>query len=507
MNGRRQSGILLHPTSLPGPYGMGEIGPEARRFVSTLRGMGQGIWQILPLGPTGYGDSPYQSLSTFAGHPLWISLEDLRDEGLLGPRDTRGFDAGPADRVDFGPAIAARRLALRAACERFRRGARASERGRFDRWRAAQADWLDDFALFMAVKEANGGGPWTGWESALRRREPAALAAARRDLAGGIEEHRLLQYLFDRQWARLRAAARRAGVTLVGDLPIFVAHDSADVWAHPSLFQLDDAGSPTVVAGVPPDYFSETGQRWGNPLYRWDEHARSGYAWWVRRLRSTLSRVDVVRLDHFRGFAGYWEIPASEPTAVRGRWMPGPGDAFFRAVRRALGSLPIVAEDLGVITPDVDALRERHRLPGMRVLQFTVGDLVRVPGFRPEDCPPRTVLYTGTHDNDTIVGWFRARPGEGTTQTAEAMRAEREALLAYLGRDGREIHWDVIALALRSPARWAILPLQDVLGLGSEARMNRPGTTQGNWQWRFRREQLDASTRRRLLRLTRAARR
>ena len=496
------AGILLHPTSLPGPHGIGDIGPAAREFAFALASAGQTLWQMLPLGPTGYGDSPYQSPGSFAGNPLLISPDDLVSDGLLDPADAAGAPGGGGDRVDFGALIPWKTALLDRVAADWPRRAKPALRRSLDRFRAAEADWLDGFALFSAIKQENGGRAWLEWPAPLARREPEALDDARRRLAPAIESVRLQQFLFARQWSRLRREAHHRGLRLVGDAPIFVAHDSVDVWANRRLFSLDGDGRPTVVAGVPPDYFSATGQLWGNPLYRWDVHAADGYAWWIARLRRVLSMVDLVRLDHFRGFESYWEIPAGEPTAIRGRWVPGPRDAFLAAVRRALGRLPILAEDLGLITEEVHALRHRFRLPGMLVLQFTIEGLLETPPRVPEEADPNTVMYTGTHDNDTTAGWFHAAPGEGSTQDADRHRRVREAFQAYTCGGGREPQWDMMDLAWRSPAHMAVAPMQDVLGLGSEARMNLPGRPWDNWQWRMRAGSLTPDIASRLRELT-----
>ncbi|HEV2459770.1 MAG TPA: 4-alpha-glucanotransferase, partial [Ktedonobacterales bacterium] len=369
----RAGGLLLHPTSLPGPYGVGDLGPAATTLLDGLQAGKQKLWQVLPLVPTGYGNSPYAGLSAFAGNPLIISPQRLMDEGLLEAADLRDHPRFPAHRVDFGAVIPWRMELLRASRARFQTYGAPELLRDFDAFCADQCDWLDDYALFAALKEAHDLKPWVEWPTSLALREGAALTQARARYADDIAFHRYVQFLFARQWADVRAAARARGILIIGDLPIFVAHDSADVWAHPELFRLDAHGRPTVVAGVPPDYFSKTGQRWGNPLYRWDLIAESGYAWWIARVRRALELFDFIRLDHFRGFQAYWEIPAANATAVRGAWVPGPSDALFRAVRAALGSVPFIAEDLGVITPDVVALRKRQKLPGMRVLQFAFG--------------------------------------------------------------------------------------------------------------------------------------
>ena len=497
---QRASGVLLHPTSLPGPHGSGDLGGEARGFVDFLASASQRWWQTLPLGPPGYGESPYSAQSAFAGNPLLVSLEELAADGLLDPAAIAPRAKLSAERIDF-PSMHAHRLAhLRAAFAAFE-----ADRARARPFRAyceEHADWLDDFALFRALKDANGGVQWTLWEAGVRAREPGALAAARKELAPAIAFERFLQWVFDAQWSALRAYAAARGIGLIGDLPIFVAHDSADVWQHPEAFFLDDRGEPSFVAGVPPDYFSATGQRWGNPLYRWARHAEDGYAWWTARLRMMLRRFDVVRLDHFIGFQRYWKIPASEPHAVHGVWRKGPGAAFFDAVRAALGDLPLIAEDLGEVTPAVYALRDRYRLPGIKILQFAFGNDRSAPSFLPHNYPRRAVVYTGTHDNDTVVGWFRGEGGDDT-RSAEQASIERAKALAYVGTNGHEIHWDMIRAAFASVARLALVPLQDVLGLGSEARMNRPGQETGNWSWRFSAPALTEASAARLAELTR----
>lgn len=507
--GERTSGVLLHPTSLPGPHGIGDLGDGARRFVDFLAAAGQRWWQMLPLGPTGYGDSPYSAESAFAGDPLLLDLAALAAQGLLAA-DVAGVDL-PGDRVDHAGArrMKAPSLARAAAAFAARLASHPDDRARFEAF-CEERHWLDDFALYTAIKRASGGAPWIRWDEDLALRKPEALARARRDLASEIAAVCFEQYAFAAQFAALRAYAASRGVGLIGDVPIFVAHDSADVWQRRELFRLDDHGAPEVVAGVPPDYFSLTGQRWGNPVYRWDAVERDGYAFWIDRLRACLERFDVVRLDHFIGFTRAWEIPADRPTAEIGAFTPGPGERLFVALRAALGlpddaPLPLIAEDLGLVTPEVTALRERLRLPGMRVLQFAFGDDPAAPSFLPHAYERRTVVYTGTHDNDTARGWFEDHGrggGESTRSPAQAAR-ERAVALAYLGSDGREIHWDMIRAALASVADTAIVPLQDVLGLGSEARTNRPGTAEGNWVFRFREGDLTRPLAERLARLTR----
>ncbi len=493
----RSSGILLHPTSLPGRFGIGDLGPGADAFVDYLADAGQLWWQILPLGPTGYGNSPYQSHSSFAGNPLLISPELLAEDGWLTPDDWRDDPDPPGDRVDFDAVSEAKTVLLSAAYKRFR----SAERPDFEAFTKLSAAWLDDYALYTALKELHGGQPWYEWEPGLASKRHEDLKAARGALADEIRFHQFVQYAFARQWERLRGRCRERGLRLVGDLPIFVSLDSADVWSRPDLFALDAKGRPTAVAGVPPDYFSETGQLWGNPVYRWEVHAAEGYAWWIERLKASMAQVDLLRIDHFRGFESYWSVPADAPTAATGQWLPGPGADFFEAVRETLGSLPLIAEDLGVITPEVEALRDQFGLPGMRVMQFAFGDDDKANDYLPFSYIPHCIAYTGTHDNDTTVGWFTGSNGQ-TTQSAAVKAAERLFVRRYTGTSGDEIHWDLIRTALASVADTAIVPMQDLLGLGSEARMNLPGSASGNWGWRLRANQLDPIARERLADLT-----
>jgi 4-alpha-glucanotransferase len=474
MSFKRSSGILLHPTSLPGPYGIGDLGPQAYRFVDWLESTGCKLWQILPLGPTGYGDSPYQCFSAFAGNPYLISPDDLLAEGLVTQEEVDVLKDLPASCVDFGLFIPRKLDLLLKAFHRFQSRPAALQQA-FDQFCAENAYWLDDFALFMALKESNGGGSWNGWDEALRARKKTALAKARKELADDILRHSFYQFLFFRQWNKLRAYANEKGIQIMGDIPIFVAYDSADVWANPNLFFLDKAGNPTVVAGVPPDLFSTTGQLWGNPLYNWKIHKKDGYAWWLSRVRALLQTVDILRFDHFRGFAGYYEIPASDKTAEHGRWVPGPAEDFFQVVQKELASedgLPIVAEDLGVITPDVIELLNAFDLPGMKVLQF--GFTGPENPFLPHNYVPNCVAYTGTHDNNTSMGWY-----------ADAPEVEKDFARRYLGVDGHDFAWDLIRATWKSVAVFAIAPMQDVLGLGGEARMNFPSRLGGNWEWRM----------------------
>jgi 4-alpha-glucanotransferase len=478
----RCSGVLLHVSSLPG-FGTGDLGPAVFHWIDWLADAGQTLWQILPLVPVDRGGSPYNGLSALAGNPLLISPERLMEDGLVTDVPSGNSPVGP---VDYPATLEWKDELLRAAFAAYRAGRAPHLREGFDSFRASHAEWLEDYALFMAIRETTGGAPWTEWDRPIRLRDPAATAAARARLADRIEDHAFRQFLFERQWASVRSHAAARGIRIVGDIPIFVAHDSADVWANRDLFLLDEEGVPTLVAGVPPDYFSETGQRWGNPLYRWGEMARRGYPWWTLRFRRAIAQLDVARVDHFRGFESYWEIPAEEETAIRGRWVTGPGAEFFHVIEQKLGPLPLIAEDLGLITPEVDALRVHLGLPGMRVLQFAFDGDPENPHL-PENHPALSVSYTGTHDNDTVVGWWeRADP-----ELRGRVRARIPA-----GSDG--IHWDLIRAAFSSPAVWAIVPLQDVLGLGNEGRMNTPGVPVGNWSWRFREESLSGSAMSRL---------
>lgn len=484
----RASGILLHPTSLPGAFGIGEFNEHAYHFIDFLAEAGQKLWQVMPLGPTGYGDSPYQCFSAFAGNLYLISLQTLAAEGALPPGALSSAPRFPAGRVDYGPVITCKLDLLRRSFEHFMRHAPAGQHDDLAAFCARNASWLDDYALFMALKDAHGGRVWNTWEPDIARHEPAALARWRSQLDAQVRCYQYYQYQFYRQWFALKSYANQKGIRIFGDIPIFVAYDSADAWANRGLFHFDDAGNSTVIAGVPPDYFSATGQRWGNPLYRWEVMEQTGYAWWIERCRSAFSLYDMVRIDHFRGFEAYWEVPASEPTAIKGQWVKGPGEKLFRAIENALapaqaeagGSrLPIIAEDLGVITPEVEALRDQFSFPGMRVLQFAFTADTK-SAYLPHNYIPNCVAYSGTHDNNTTVGWFRSLDAP-----------TRARVLRYTGTDGSQIHWDMMRLLMLSVANSVLVTLQDVLGLGEEARMNLPGRPDGNWHWRFTPEMLD----------------
>lgn len=471
----RASGVLLHLTSLPGPHGSGDLGPAAYHFVDWLQSAGQSLWQFLPLGDIGLGHSPYMSRSAFAGNVLLIDLAELHQRGWLDADDLTPTDGLADDRVDFDRVIAFRMERLRRAAARFAARSTPQERAELAAFRTEHTAWLDDYALFMALSEQFGERLWSTWDAPLARREASALKQARAEHAPRIDFWVFAQWCFFRQWTALRAYANGKGVSLVGDMPIFISLNSADVWARPDLFQLDDAGKPTVVAGVPPDYFSATGQRWGNPHYRWSAHAAEGYAWWIARLRATFALVDRVRIDHFRGFESCWEIPVDQPTAVGGRWVAAPGEALFEAVSQALGPLPIIAEDLGVITPEVTALRQRFGFPGMRILHFAWGqDDGGLNAYLPHNYTHDTVVYPGTHDNDTSEGWW-----------AKAPERVRHHLREYLACDGGDIAWTLMRTASASVADIALYAMQDVLRLDGTHRMNTPGTAEGNWGWRF----------------------
>jgi 4-alpha-glucanotransferase len=473
----RSAGILLHPSSLPGSYGIGDLGPAAYSWVDALAHAKQTWWQILPLGPTAYGDSPYQCFSAFAGNPYLVSPQYLVEDGLL---DVKDLPSGifPADRVEFGPVIRQKNHLLSQAWEQFQKGRAPALRPLFERFNQEESAWLEDYALYMALKDANQGKSWQDWPEPLKQRRAEALKSARNDLAKPFGMHQFRQFLFFRQWQRLKAHANQRGIKIIGDIPIFVSWDSVDVWANPQLFVLNKDRRPKVVAGVPPDYFSATGQLWGNPLYDWAAMQKLGFAWWIARFKAALKVVDTVRLDHFRGFEAYWEIPAGSPNAIKGRWVKAPGQALLEALRTGLGGLPLIAEDLGVITPEVEAMRKQFDLPGMRILQFAFTDTA-ANRYLPHNFDANTVVYTGTHDNDTTLGWYRT-----------ATEKERDHLRRYLGRDGSDVTWDLIRTAWSSVGHYALAPLQDILNLGSEARMNFPGRPQGNWSWRYQAHQL-----------------
>jgi 4-alpha-glucanotransferase len=470
----RRSGILLHPTSLPSLGGIGDLGPAAYAFVDFLRDSGQGLWQVLPLSPVGLGNSPYSAISAFAGNPLLISLEVLTKYGWIAPPELKSLPNkdGP---VDFKSVYSKKLPLLRKAARNFlnKPPDALGEHDRFKQFCDNNSGWLEDFVLFDCLRSHYGAQSWNKWPRELAARSPEALARARKDFSEELQVGRALQFAFFEQWKALHAYSRESGINIVGDVAIFVNFDSADVWTHPEIFYLNSEFEPEVVAGVPPDAFSKTGQRWGNPLYRWDVLKSRGYDWWIQRMKWALTLCDFIRLDHFRGFQQYWEIPGNEPTAIHGRWVDGPTDDLFNALKSALGDLPFIAEDLGLITPDVEALRLRLGMPGMKVLQFGFSDRgahIYLPHCYDTNC----VAYTGTHDNDTTAGWWSA-----------LSEAERQQVRAYVGEQKDGIHWALIRTAQTSPANFAIVPLQDVLGLGSDARMNTPSRVEDNWGWRY----------------------
>lgn len=479
----RLSGILLHPTSFPGPYGIGDLGREAYAFIDFLQQAGQRLWQILPLTHTGYGDSPYQSFSAFAGQPLLISPDHLVESGFLERSELDDCPETDPEHIDYGAIIPWKEQIFSIACRRFhdRKEHDWQLRDTFAAFCRESRHWLPDYALFMACKKVHGGTSWLEWDDRYRRPDEAFRTELVNSLAADIEYYEFLQFIFFQEWKKLKAYANERGIRIIGDIPIFVSMDSADVWANQYLFQLNEKGFPTNVAGVPPDYFSATGQLWGNPLYNWDNHEKEGVSWWISRIRTQLTNLDILRIDHFRGFEACWSIPYGEETAIRGQWVKAPGLKLFSAVRQALGDeLPIIAEDLGIITPEVEALRETFHFPGMKVLQFAF-DSTGESSYHPHRFTnPMCVCYTGTHDNDTSLGWYRT-----------LHESCREKLCRYIANtDESRLHLDFIRLCIGSIAGYAIFPLQDALGLGSEARMNIPGVAAGNWNWRYKKEAL-----------------
>lgn len=481
----RQSGLILHPTSLPGPFGVGEIGQAARDFVDAMQAGGQRVWQILPLNALGNAASPYSANTTFAINPMICDVAELMAMGLVTGDEAAPLRALAAGHVDFAAAIPARDAVLMQAARRFAAapGPLAAELAAYKA--THDAVWLDDYALWEALSRSYQRDWWLNWPAGERNREPEALAAARTRLAGEIEAIKALQFLTERQWQALRDYAHARGVWILGDMAIFVAHDSAEVWAARQQFKLDADGHQTVQAGVPPDYFSATGQLWGNPIYDWDAMQADGFQWWIARVRRLRQLTDAVRIDHFRGFAACWETPAGETTAIHGTWVPAPGHALFEAIFEALPGIDVIAEDLGLITPDVEELLAAFDFPGLKVLQFEFGGHGPHGERHPYHYKPNSVTYTGTHDTDTTVGWFH---NNGHDREARKNDAEREAanVLGLLGGDGSDVHWRMIGLALESGSNLAIMPVQDVMGLGPEGRMNIPGTVEGNWQWRYR---------------------
>lgn len=481
----RCSGILLHATSLPSKFGIGDFGPEAYRFADQLACAGQSLWQVLPLGPIGYGNSPYQSFSAFAGEPLLISLESLVEEGFLTNKDLTDAPQFPREKVDY-QAVARWKIPLLVKAYRsFAKKLPERSLHAFDQFCADQASWLDDYTLFVALKKESGlETSWTQWDNDLVKRNPAAIAKARVNLQDEIDCQKFWQFLFYSQWNALRSYCAERAIKLMGDIPIYVAQESSDVWANPRQFLLNEDGSPKAVSGVPPDYFSETGQRWGNPIYNWKEIEQTGFHWWVERFRGMFRIYDVLRVDHFRGFQAFWEVPANEETAINGQWVKAPGEKLFQAVVSELGELEIVAENLGVITPEVEALRSKFDFPGMAILQFAFGIEGNAADYRPHNLERKVIAYTGTHDNDTVIGWWN-HSDTSDTRTTEDVQKEREFTLAYLGPSDEPMNWRMIRAYLASVAQVVVSPMQDILGLGREARMNRPGTAHGNWEWRM----------------------
>lgn len=475
----RVSGILVHPTSFPSPYGIGDLGQGARDFIDFLERAGQHIWQVLPLGPTGFGNSPYQSYSSFAGQPLLISPDELIKDGLLTTEDVKNIPHWDNElRVDYNTVAEYKDTLFHTAYTNF---TQTDDKELTKEYRSflRKNDWVKDYSLFMACKEAHDGVNWQEWDKEIAFPTDAAKEKWTKKLKKEVDYYRFVQFIFFRQWAVLKTYANEKAIEIIGDIPIFISSDSSDVWANPTLFQLDSKGYPTKVAGVPPDYFSATGQLWGNPLYDWKEHKKTGYAWWINRVKAQLTVTDYLRIDHFRGFEAYWAVPAKEETAINGKWVKGPGADLFKAIAAALGDdLPIIAEDLGVITPEVEALRDEFEFPGMKVLQFAFDD-INENAFLPHHYPYNCVCYSGTHDNDTTVGWYK-----------NANNLSTDKVRRYMGCDGNNVSWDFLVTAWKSVARMAIVPLQDVMRMDSDARMNIPGTAEGNWVWRYSKEQL-----------------
>jgi 4-alpha-glucanotransferase len=488
----RSSGILLHPTSFPSRFGIGDLGLEAYKFIDFLANSAQQYWQILPLGPTGYGNSPYMCYSSMAGNPLLISPEKLQDQGRLTDEDFANLPEFPVERVDYERVIQTKMPMLRKAFSRFQADASEVERKQFTGFCDATASWLEDYALFMSLHDTFEGTSWHTWEPEIAKAHPEAVAKWREKLSEEINFHKYLQFEFFRQWSELKQYANLHHIQIIGDIPIYVAHNSVDVWAHRDIFAIDEeTGEAALMAGVPPDYFSATGQLWGNPVYNWEYLQQTHFRWWVQRFKATLDYVDIVRIDHFRAFEAYWAVKQGETTAMNGCWVEAPGEAFFKTLKENLGNLPIIAEDLGTITPEVEALRDRFEFPGMKILQFAFGGDAENP-YLPFNYPRNCVAYTGTHDNDTMVGWFN-----------QLSDNERDSILRYLGHVTPEgIHWDFIRLALSSVANQAIIPVQDLLGLGTDARMNFPSKAEGNWEWRYRADALTDSLRDRLKLMT-----
>lgn len=489
----RLSGVLLHPTSLPSPYGIGDLGQAAYNFVDFLHKSGQHLWQTLPLTPTGFGDSPYQSFSAFAGQPLLISMEHLVELGFLDETELADCPTGDEELVDYGTIIPWKTKMLKLAFSRFVEKADAAFMEEYKRFLCDEAFWLEDYALFMACKDMHEGREWLLWKPEFKKPSPKAKARLKTMLAEEIAYHYFVQFLFDKEWHKLKEYANEKEVKIIGDIPLFVSMDSADVWSNQDLFQLDSKGYPTVVAGVPPDYFSATGQLWGNPLYNWKAHKKSGYKWWIARVRHQLELSDYLRIDHFRGLESYWEIPYGEETALNGKWAPGPREDLFYAIEKKLGKgLPIIAEDLGLITPEVHAFRDRLGFPGMKILQFAFDGEEESTYLPHQFTTTNCVCYTGTHDNNTTKGWYTS-----------ASEYSQDKVRCYMNTDGNNIHWDFIRTCLGSVATYAIFPMQDLLGIGEEGRMNTPGVGTNNWAWRYKKNALSEELAKGLAKITR----
>ena len=499
----RESGVLLHITSLPGPYGLGDIGPEAFNFVDVLHKMGQSIWQILPLGDTGSSICPYITISAFANNPLLISLDGLIDEGYLHKDDLKKIQSYPSDRVDYQKVYDDRYKILDTACTNFIKSSSAETQQRFDAFCKENEYWLSEYILFQTLKKLNNDQHWITWQP---RHDPAGEDIIKENSIF-IQKLMIQQFLFIEQWQKLKTYANEKGIRFVGDIPIYVSHDSVDVWANTELFKLDDHGKMKSQSGCPPDFFNAKGQVWGHPIYNWAAHEKSNYQWWIDRLRYLFNLVDIVRIDHFNGFAKYWEIPVEQNNDSIGKWVKGPGEKLLLTVKKSIGSKPIIAEDLGEATKDAKIIRDRFAIPGMKILQMSFGKEEQSNSLIPELNQKNIVVYTGTHDNDTSIGWLHTKPGKGNTQTAAEITLERKHALKFLGTDGSEINWDFISLAMNSKANTVIIPLQDILGLGTNARMNIPGTVGNNWEWRFKKNKLTSNIIERMRTLTEESKR
>jgi 4-alpha-glucanotransferase len=499
----RESGVLLHITSLPGPYGLGDIGPEAFNFVDVLHKMGQSLWQILPLGDTGSSICPYITISAFANNPLLISLDGLIDEGYLHKDDLKKIQSYPSDRVDYQKVYDDRYKILDTACTNFIKSSSAETQQRFDAFCKENEYWLSEYILFQTLKKLNNDQHWITWQP---RHDPAGEDIIKENSVF-IQKLMIQQFLFIEQWQKLKTYANEKGIRFVGDIPIYVSHDSVDVWANTELFKLDDHGKMKSQSGCPPDFFNAKGQVWGHPIYNWAAHEKSNYQWWIDRLRYLFNLVDIVRIDHFNGFAKYWEIPVEQNNVSIGKWVKGPGEKLLLTVQKSIGSKPIIAEDLGEATKDAKIIRDRFAIPGMKILQMSFGKEEQSNSLIPELNQKNIVVYTGTHDNDTSIGWLHTKPGKGNTQTAAEIILERKHALKFLGTDGSEINWDFISLAMNSKANTVIIPLQDILGLGTNARMNIPGTVGNNWEWRFKKNKLTSNIIERMRTLTEESKR